>query len=117
MSDRSDADFFEIIGGQVRQHDFVDRMFAERGLILPKIEATQPRSDVHMPAPTCARRYTSNRCRPARGVRAVMEVGIRTLQVPQSRCLLGAGPGSHSSPIDLSGGSFSTHGVGSRSSP
>ena len=47
VSDRTDADLFEIIGRQARQHDAVDRVFAESRLVLCETEAIQPRANVH----------------------------------------------------------------------
>jgi len=47
MTDRTNADFFQVLLRQARQDPFVYLVFAERSLILPKAKAPQPNHDVH----------------------------------------------------------------------
>jgi hypothetical protein len=47
MSDRRHADVFEVLGCQLRQNCFVDRVLAECRLVLSEVEAPQPTSEVH----------------------------------------------------------------------
>jgi hypothetical protein len=43
MADQCDAEILQIIGGQARQHPFVDLVRAERRLVLLEPELAQPR--------------------------------------------------------------------------
>jgi len=47
MSDARDAEFLQVIPGQLRQDFGVDRIVAERGVILFETEVLEPRRDVH----------------------------------------------------------------------
>ncbi len=47
MSDARNAEFSQVIPGQLRQDFGVDRIVAERGVILPETEALEPGRDVH----------------------------------------------------------------------
>jgi hypothetical protein len=45
MSDRCHADVFEVLGSQLRQNCFVDRVLAECRLVLSEAKAPQPSSE------------------------------------------------------------------------
>jgi hypothetical protein len=47
MSDRRHPDVFEVLGCQLRQNCFVDRVLAECRLVLSEAKAPQPTSEVH----------------------------------------------------------------------
>ena len=52
MSQGRDAEFFQVLGRQVRQDLFGYLILAECGLIFPEAQAPQPDHDVHDGAPT-----------------------------------------------------------------
>jgi hypothetical protein len=47
MSDGHHADVFEVLGRQLRQNCFIDRILAECRLVLFEAKAPQPTSEVH----------------------------------------------------------------------
>jgi|SRR6516162_6490616 hypothetical protein len=61
MPDRRHADVFEILGCQLRQNCFVDRVLAECRLVLSEAKAPQPTSEFHDWPPE-TRHHTEKAC-------------------------------------------------------
>jgi hypothetical protein len=49
MTDRGDAEFLQIIGGQFRQQFWPDMVLCECGRVLPQPQAPQPRRNPALP--------------------------------------------------------------------
>jgi hypothetical protein len=49
MPDQGDPEVLQILGRKARQHRAVDRIFAERRLVLGEPETPQPFCDIHRP--------------------------------------------------------------------
>ena len=47
MADRRDAEFLDVVGRQVAQHLYIDRVLPERLLVLLQSEAAQPFGYIH----------------------------------------------------------------------
>ena len=51
MPDQADPEILEIVGSQVRQYAFVDRVVAKRRFVLLQAEAVEPGCDIHTRLP------------------------------------------------------------------
>jgi hypothetical protein len=76
VPDQADAEILEIVGGQVRQYAFVDRVVAKRRFVLLHAEAMEPGRDVYASPPRRGRHrapYLNGNAGRARGISAVVD--------------------------------------------